>query len=481
MNIQSAWQLSFGFLGKKPIDVEPAEEYLSTDAGLLPIRQLDEELGLTSGFAAALQETRFAPAVEHTLIEMTRARIYGILAGYADQNDHDQLRDDAVFKLLAGREPSDPALASQPTLSRFENAIDIPSLKRLCDVLIDQFIDSFLEPPRRLTFDIDTFDDPTHGNQQLTFFHGYYEQYQYQPRLITCAQNDLTVMLCLLHGTAHAALGVDDDLEYLMKRLREKWPDVIVEVRGDSGMAVPNVYEGCERLRIDYTLGLKLNPVLQRRSEALLAQAVAQCEQTGQPQRLFEGFSYQAGSWEHPRWVVMKSEANAQGTNRRAVVTNRPGGPLLPQATYDAYADRGESENRNKEIKCGIEADRLSDHRYMANLFRLYLHAEALNLLVRVRSRVADPPPEAIDADPPREALAEPARRQFFNRRREHDPLGEGHPDTWRTRLIKVAARIKQTTRRVVVQLSGSWPYLDHYWQVGQKILGSAPAAVDSG
>lgn len=480
MNIHSAWRLSFGFLGRKLIDVEPAEEQLSSDAGLLPIREFDEQIGLTADFAAALHDTRYVPSVEHSFAEMARARIYGILAGYADQNDHDQLRYDPVFKLLAGRMPADDALASQPTLSRFENAIDVRSLNRLRDVFLEQFLNSFDEPPRRLTFDIDTFDDPTHGQQQLTFFHGYYEQYQYQPRLITCAQNDLVVMACLLYGTAHAALGAEDDLEYLVARLRAKWPDVIVELRGDSGMAVPRMYEACERLGIEYTLGLKLNATIQSRSDALLAEAVAQYEQTGQPQRLFTGFWYRAGSWTHERWVVVKAEAHAQGTNRRTVVSNRPGGPILPAATYEAYAERGESENRNKEMKCGVEADRLSDHRYMANLFRLYMHAAALNLLTRLRHRVADPPPQIGAADVPREALAQPARKQFFNRRRERDPLGEGHPCTWRTRLIKVAARIKQTSRRVVVQLSGAWPFLDHYRQVSQAVLGTFPK-VDTG
>lgn len=481
MNIQAAWQLSFGFLGRKPIHVEPTDEQLSSDGGLLPIRQFDEQIGLTAEFAAALHDTRFVPSVEHSFAEMARARIYGILAGYADQNDHDQLRYDPVFKLLAGRQPSDDELASQPTLSRFENAIDVASLNRLRDVFVDQFLNSFDQPPRRLTFDIDTFDDPTHGAQQLTFFHGYYEQYQYQPRLITCAQNDQVVMACLLHGTAHAALGADDDLEYLAARLRARWPDVIIEVRCDSGMAVPVMYEVCERLDIQYTLGLKLNSVLKARSDALLAVAVAQYEQTGQPQRLFTGFWYQAQSWAHPRWVVMKAEANSQGTNRRAVITNRPGGPVLPQAAYDNYAERGESENRNKEIKCGIEADRLSDHRYMANLFRLYMHAAALNLLVRLRTSVADPPPQIVVAELPREALAQPARRRFFNQRRERDPLGEGHPCTWRMRLIKVAARIKETTRRVFVQLSGSWPFLEHYRRVSQTVLESSLPGIDTG
>jgi Transposase DDE domain group 1 len=481
MILQSAWQKSFDFLGSKPIVVEPVAEHLTSDAGLLPIRQFDEQFGLTGQFAAALYDLRYRPFIDHSVSEMARMRIYGILAGYADQNDHDQLRYDPVFKLLAGRQPSDDELASQPTLSRFENSINIASLWRLRDVLMDQFLASFAAPPRRLTFDIDPFDDPTHGQQQLTFYHGYYEQYQYQARLITCAQNDLVVMACLLHGTAHAALGADDDLEYLVERLREKWPDVIIELRGDSGMAMPTMYDVCERLGVQYTFGLRLNPVLKRQSDALLAESVERYEQTGHPQRLFTAFWYQAASWTESRWVVVKAEAHVAGTNRRAVVTNRPGACVLPQAAYDAYADRGESENRNKEIKCGLEADRLSDHRYLANLFRLYLHAAALNLLVRLRRQVADPPPENPAAELPREALAGYARRRFFNQRRDRDPLGEGHACTWRMRLIKVAARVIETTRRIVVQLSGSWPHLDHYRQVSQKILDLSPPALESG
>ena len=470
METQAVWHETFCFFAEKPIVVEPAEAHLSTDAGLLPIRQLDDALGLTEQFVAALIDPRTGNALTHSYLEMTRSRVYGILAGYEDQNDHDALRSDAVFKLIAGRSPEDSDLASQPTLSRFENAIGPKSLFRLQDVLIDQFIASFDEPPTRLTFDIDTFDDPTHGEQQLTFFHGYYDQYQYQPRVITCAENDQLVMVTLLFGTASPTLGVVDDLEHLVARLRAVWPDVRIIIRADSGFAAPGFYEGCERLRLDYTVGLKINAVLKRRSDDLLAEAVERFEATGQPQRLFTAFWYQAGSWPAARWVVLKCEANAQGTNRRAVVTNRPGAFVLPEATYDEYAERGESENRNKELKCSLSADRLSDHRFMANYFRLYLHVLSANLLVRVRRLVADPPTPESGNEVPTEALAGRDRKRWFNRRREHDPLGEGHAETWRMRLIKVAAEIVVSTRRVLVRLSGSWPFLRHYQAVSAAV-----------
>ena len=179
--------------------------------------------------------------------------------------------------------------------------------------------------------------------------------------------------------------------------------------------------------------------------------------------------------------MVVKCEANAEGTNRRAVVSNRPGATVLPGAAYDAYADRGDSENRNKELKVGLQADRLSDHRYFANLFRLYLHAAAYNLLVRMRRIVADPPPAPERQELPTEALTGSQRRRYHNRRREHDPLGEGQPCTWRTRLIKVAARVRQTTRRVLVELSSSWPYLKHFQQVARRLLETPKASSDTG
>jgi hypothetical protein len=477
--IQSVWQKSFAF-SRKPVVVEPSESQLSSDAGLLPIRQFDAAIGLTDQFAAALTDLRYQPSVRHDLQEMVRMRIYGILADYPDQNDHDVLRSDPVFKLLAGRSADGKDLASQPTLSRFENAIDVASLRRLQDVFLDQFIASFDKPPSQLTFDIDPFDDPTHGAQQLTFFHGYYGQYQYLPRAITCAENDLVVMICLLFGTASPALGAEDELEYLVTRLREVWPDVRIMLRADSGFGVPKMYAVCERLEIDYTIGIGMNATLKKYSDPLLERCLDQFEEENETQRKFCAFWYQAGSWPAQRWTIIKCEVNSQGTNRRAVVTTRPGAFVLPGATYDEYADRGESENRNKELKCGLQADRLSDHRYMANLFRLYLHALGYNLLARLRHVVAAPPPEPNGAEVPSEALAGPKRRQHHNRRREHDPLGRGQPGTWQSRLIKVAARITESSRRVLVELSGSWPFLDHYRLVSDRVLAFSAASFDS-
>src|SRR5215218_7564274 len=485
MSLQTVPLVSFDFSPSRPVQIEVSPAPLTSDAGLLPVRQLDQHLRLTEQFAAALDDRRDPALTRQSLLSMVRQRVYGILADYEDQNDHDTLRSDPVFKLIADRLPDDLDLASQPTLSRFENAVSIADLWRLRDMLVDLFIQSFDAPPQHLTLDLDAFDDPAHGQQQLIMFHGYYEQYQYLPIVITCAENDMALLVGLRHGTCHASLGADNDLRYPMGRLRAVWPDVRVHVRGDSGLGVPRMYDVCQELRLTYTFGIGMNPRLRALSDDPLKQALEDHERTGQPQRLFRLVDYQAESWPASQPVVIKAEAHAQGTNRRAVVTNRPGCRALPQAVYDEYAMRGESENRNKELKAELQADRLSDHRFLANFFRLYLHAAALNLLVRLRHAVVQPPPTSAEpglpAGLPAEALDEPDRKRFFNKRRERDPLGEGFACTWRTRLIKVAAEVITRARRVIVRLSGSWPHLNHFLQIGRAVTPLAPARPETG
>lgn len=475
---QTVGSLEFEFEGARPIQIEFSDSLLTTDAGLLLFRQLDERLRITEQFAAALHDERDPEQIVHSDLSMLRQRVYGILADYQDQNDHDTLRRDPAFKLLAGRNPDGLDLASQPTLSRFENGVSIADLWALRDVLVDIFIQSFAIPPTQITLDVDAFDDTTHGHQQLTLFHGFYDQYQYLPIIFTCAENKMPVLIGLRHGTAAASLGADDDIRYLVQRFRAVWPDVKIHLRGDSGYGVPIMYNVCEELEIYYTFGLAMNSVLKRLSDDLLQSAIQKYEQTGQEQRVFEQVDYQAGSWPQERPVVIKVEAQQAGTNRRAVVTNRPGVKVLPQGVYDEYAMRGESENRNKELKCGLQADRLSDHRFLANYLRLYLHTIAYLLLIRVRHVTVRPRPTTSSAglvtNVPAAALPDPERRTFFNYRRQSDALGEGHIETWRSHIIKVAAEVIVSCRRIVIKLSSSWPHLPDFQRVLEAVRGLA-------
>jgi hypothetical protein len=487
---QSVSQVCFDFFSRLPIVVQPKDVDLSSDIGILPIRQFDDQLGYSERFIACLNDPRDADLTRHQLGEMVRQRFYGILAGYEDCNDHDTLRGDPVFKIVSGKRPNDPDLASQPTLSRFENAVDIPSLWRLHDFLIDDFIRSFDQPPSFLTLDIDATDDPCHGQQQLALFHGFYEQYQYFPLIISCDQTKQVLWAALRPGAVHAALGADDDLEYVVNRLRQAWPDVVLYVRADTGFGVPRMYHVCERLQLPYTLGLSANPVLRRATESLVQRAVEQFEQTGRPQRLFDRFFYRAKSWKNHRLVIAKAECNHLGTNLRFVVTNRPGAVIYPEACYDNHVQRGESENRNKELKNGLAGDRLSCHRFMANYFRLMMHAAALNLLIRLRALVANPPELTSEEDPcpgdhvpvadpaiPVESLTGRERRRYHTYRRRQDPLGQGHIATWRIMLIKVAGEVTQSARRILITIPAHWPHLPWLRRISEAIAAHAHSA----
>ena len=481
MSLQSAKQFVFGSWANKPVQIEQVDENLSSDGGLIAFYQLDQKLGWTESLTRLVSDPRSDPT--HSALSIVRQRVFGIIAGYEDQNDHDSLRSDPIFKLIADRSPEDDDLASQPTISRLENAVTATDLLKMEDWFIDRFVESFAQEPAEITLDIDTFDDPAHGNQQLVLFHGFYNQYQYQVRAITCAQNDMVVLPSLLFGSAHASLGAADDLRRVVEKIRERFPHVTIHIRADSGFAVQEMYDTLERLEgVLYSIGYQMNARVKRESNELLQQTVAAFESTGEPQRNFTLLDDRAKTWPQSRSVVVKCEVQSQGTNRRAVVTNRPGVSVCPGGVYDEYSDRGESENRNKELKCELCCDRLSDHRYMANLFRVMMHCVAANLLVRLRQIVEINPTieESAEAAIPMEAQSPATKRRHHSRRRRRDPLGEGHACTWRTHVIKVACRVIVSTRRVRVQISSSWPWVSHLNRIADLLSPYRPPGLSS-
>jgi len=447
MSAQGVEQLSFDFLPDLPVVVQPWEGQLSSDAGLLPLRQFDQRWKFTARMADCLHDPK--PAREQSLLSMLRQRLFGILAGYEDCNDHDLLRDDPVFKLIADRRPQDKALASQPTLSRFENLATPAVLQKLIDFNIHTGIERLKAKhggklPASITLDLDATDDPTHGHQQLTLFHGYFGQYQYFPLIISEPTTKHVFVAWLRPGTVHASLGAEDDLMRVVNALRQERPDIIIHVRGDAGFGMPKMYEISEENQLTYTLGFATNARLKKLTEGLMSQAVQQYASTQQKQRLFDCFEYQCETWDHPRRLIVKAECHEEGTNMRFVVTNRPGvdSPDDGQREYDHYIQRGESEQRMDELKNGLKMDRLSCHRFMANFFRLLLHTAAMNLLNAARDDQTLPP-----------------------------VLHVGQPCTWRTHLIKVAAVIVQSARRILVKLANHWPWWRMYQVVGRRAL----------
>ena len=250
MVAQAAGQLSFDFLPHHELVVQRHAGQLSGDAGLLPLRQFDQRWNYTARMADCLHDP--SPSRGQSLVSMLRQRLFGILAGYEDCNDHDTLRDDPVFKLVAGRLPEGDALASQPTLSRFENAVAPAELQKLIDFNIDAGVERLRQNnrgtlPASVTLDLDATDDPTHGRQQLTLFHGYYGQYQYFPLIISEPTTRHVFLAWLRPGTVHASLGADDDLMRVVDALRKQRPDIAVHVRGDAGFGLPAMYDACER------------------------------------------------------------------------------------------------------------------------------------------------------------------------------------------------------------------------------------------
>lgn len=447
----TAEQLTFDFLPHSPVVVQSHSGQISTDAGLLPIRQFDQRWRYTQRLAACLDERRREP--RHTLMQMLRQRLYGILADYADCNDHDTLRDDPVFKLIADKRPDDAPLASQPTLSRFENGVTSAELQNLLSFTLDTGIQRLRHKhagtlPEQVTLDLDQTDDPTHGQQQLTLFHGYYGQYQYLPLIISEPTTRHILLAWLRPGTLHPSKGADEDLLRVAAKLRAVRPDVKIHVRADADFGVPTMLDGCENHGFSYTFGLRSNAVLKRLAQPLMDKVMRRYARTGVKQRLFMCFRYAAESWPHERTVVAKAECHAGGTNLRFVITSLDvPGKRQARQTYDDYVQRGESEQRMDELKNGVHADRLSCHRFKANFLRLLLHTASFNLLNALRDHAGLP-----------------------------NLLRRAQPGTWRSHVIKVAATIVQTTRRVLVSLAAQWPFAHLYHAVSRRALQSLPA-----
>ena len=358
---------------------------LTGDGGVPWVARAEEALGVCAALAACVPEWRRG-GVRHSLETLVRQRVFQIACGYADQDDADTLRSDPLFKLACGRRPAgEPDLASQPTLSRLENAVDRHAVERLAEALADLYIRERgrAGPPARILLDLDGTDDPARGQQEGVAYHGYYRQHMYHPLLVFDGDTGHLITAVLRPGDVHGSACVVLVPRRLLRKLRAAWPDVPVELRADSGFAIPRLYAWCEATAVAYTIGLIPNSRLDRRAAPLLEQARARSvEQGGAKVRLAGEADYQADSWPRARRVVFKAEILLKGPNTRFVVTTRTDDPL---ALYDHYVDRGEAENWIKDFKNALAADRLSDHRFWANAFRLLLHAAAYWLLDQLR------------------------------------------------------------------------------------------------
>lgn len=378
--------IPFALPASLPLEVDFLGGRLTSDGGLPWLAEADATLGLTDALAAVIPDWRHRRG-QHDLQELLAQRIYQIACGYEDQNDATTLRADPLLKQACGRRPvTGSDLASQPTFSRLENAISPRTCYRLAHALGQVYLQERERrgPPTHLILDLDSTDDPTHGDQEGSAYHGYYQQHMYHPLLIFDGTTDQLITAVLRPGTVHASRGVVGILQRIVAAMRARWPGVTLEIRADSGFAIPALYAWCEQETISYTIGLATNPRLERAVAGLQSEAERQAaEQAGAKVRLVGETRYRAQTWPHLRRVVMKAEVLAKGTNTRFVVTTRTDPD--PTTVYDWYVDRGETENWIKDLKMGCFAHRLSCHRFWANQMRLFLHAAAYVLLDTIR------------------------------------------------------------------------------------------------
>jgi Transposase DDE domain group 1 len=418
-------QLGFGFQPKLVVDF--AGGTLTTDAGLVLVREFDDQFGLSADVVSRLADARDPRYITHDLAALLRQRLYQIVAGYEDVNDADRLRHDPTFQVVAG--DGRTALGSQPTLSRLENAIDWSGIQRLARTGLDWFCAYAYGPdehPADLILDLDSTDDPTHGTQQLALFHGFYNQHMYHPLLWFEGRTGLLLRSRLRPGRDPSAAGVVEELRHILPPLRRRFPHTPIFLRGDAGMATPAVEATLETEGISYVLGIGTNRVFKARVAPLVAKAQARYTRRGQPVHIRTSFRHRAKTWPHPRRILVKIDVTAQGLNLRFMVTNRRG---RAADLVDWYDDRGTSENWIKELKLDIHADRLSCHRFRANAFRLQLHSLALLLLAYFRRAV------------------------LAGTRLASATIG-----TIRLHLLKVAGRVVRSVRRLWFHLASSWP-----------------------
>ena len=340
----------FVFYKNRKLEADFSGGDLSSDGGILLLRQLDENLGLFDKFSSCIEDARAPEKVKHTQVELIRQRVLQICAGYEDANDSDRLRYDPIFKTACNELPaSGKELGSQPTITRLENRITKQDISGIRKFFIEQFISSFKEAPSEIVLDIDGFDDPTHGQQELAFYHGYYRQHMYYPVLINHAGSGFPVSLELRAGNSHAGKGVTGLLRWIFWRLKRAFPGVVITLRGDGGFSLPEIMDMCEQSNVYYVLGYSRNTILARKNQFQMELARLRFFITGEKARLFEDVYYKAKSWNDTRRILMKAEYLEKGPNQRFVVTNRS---EPAQVLYDNfYVQRAEdSENRIKEL-----------------------------------------------------------------------------------------------------------------------------------
>jgi Transposase DDE domain group 1 len=459
----SSPSLDFQPLGTRQVTAQFDGGTISSDAGGLLLREVEAKTGLLAGLARCFHDFRDSELIEHSVDALIKQRVFALALGYEDLNDHDQLRADPLLATLVGKQDvtgeerchlrdRGKPLAGKSTLNRLELTPAHADAKSRYKKIVARpreiaawFVEAFLQlhpqPPEEIVLDLDATDDPIHGHQQGRFFHGYYDCYCYLPLYIFCGEHLLLAKL--RPANLDASAGSVKQTAWIVAQIRERWPDVRIVLRGDSGFCREGLMRWCEENRVDYVFGLAKNARLKKILGRELHEAQQQFQATRQPTRLFKDFTYRTRkSWSRERRVVGKAEHLAPGANPRFVVTSLAAERFDARALYeDLYCARGEMENRIKEQQLFLFADRTSCQTMRANQLRLWLSSAAYVLLQILRQHGL-----------------------------KDTPLAQARCDTIRLKLLKIGAVIRVSVRRVWFSLAQSCPYQAVFRQVFKNL-----------
>ncbi len=443
-------RFEFTSQGTRQIVAEFSGGTITTDAGILLLKETDTKMGLLARFSQCFTDRRNPDLIEHSVEQMIRQRIYGLALGYEDLNDHDLLRQDPLLAVMAGKsEPGTDLLAGKSTLNRMELGTGTPSrYKKITfwrdsvdELLVDVFLEAHPAAPAQIVLDIDTTDMAIHGNQEEKFYHGYYKRYCYLPLYIFCGDHVLCARL--RPSSIGPAVGSRNEVERIVKQIRQRWPDVEIILRGDSGFCADELLTWCESNRVHYVVGVARNQRLEKLIDGPLAEAKQQFEATQQPARIFVEFEHKTlkGMWNKDRRVVAKAEHINGKSNPRFIVTSLEAESWEKQKLYEElYCARGDMENRIKE-QFVLFADRVSVSSMRGNQLRIYLSVIAYTLMNGLR----------------RLGL-------------RATTMATAQVGTIRLKLLKIGALIQVTVRKVWVRMASSYPYQALFSQVLQQL-----------
>lgn len=435
-NINEAQQTIFSPLElpkikDKPVQLNFDGGQLSSDAGLLLLKEVEHHVGIIKALAEIVDDPRDARYVKFDIVELMMQRVSQIAAGYEDANDCNELRDDPIFKILAGRFPeSDGPLASQPTMSRFENSITRRYLHRLAYTFADIFIASYEKEPKIIVLDFDDTEDKVHGHQQLSLFNNYFKEHCYMPLHVYEGMSGKLITTILKAGKRSTGKQMFGIARRIITYLRAHWPNTIIIFRGDAHFAYPEIMEWIDKQdNVMFVIGLTGNAILHKMAELLISRANRLYEYTKRKVTLFHSVYYKAETWSRYRRVIIKVEVSSDGLNVRYIVTDMVNAKA--QVLYQqVYCARGKAELFIKEHKLYLKSDRTSCSRFFANQFRLFLHSAAYVLIHALRTNIL-----------------------------KHTQWANASIEKIRLKLFKVGARVKELKTRIKIELPSAYPY----------------------